>query len=566
MTQPTPIAEPTDSQQYATWRFVGCSIRGADHQKSGKTNQDAVRSNASIEVTALPVANGQLQVSHGAQKGPMICAISDGHGSAAYTRSEVGSDRAVGAAISAVESFLACCGGMPVHAIERFAQEQLPHMILDRWQQEIRVHQLSLAEHENNFKPYGCTLVCCAVTTDFTLAIQLGDGGLCLLDKAGQLHLPIPADPRFVGGLTSSLCDTDALNEFQIKLIPMSQVEVNLAIVCSDGLENCFSKGKLEQDFVANFQKFIQNNGIRKFADSLPASLDGLSQQYSGDDISIGVMARSSPGDADYASEKSRLEWSENRSALLTIGIQSAEQHIEVRNALKAVEDRIQSLNSEDQPSKGGWISDQLAEISCKLDRQLTPQSPNPTPTPEPNKSGISASIVLIIAAACLVVGGAMGYLLKPAPSIQGNTNSKVQVKGTPKRVAPNVATETDEPTARKVNIKDYEGRWLSNSSNGERASLRIGPSDDKSKSLPVVLVSSAGSWPASAAPTVMKGELRLDQDLVKFYVENSGTVYTLTEDKPKHEISLQSPDSKHKIGPFKRTQSDSGENVETKA
>src|ERR1700687_1680941 len=98
------------------WRAGGVSVRGAAHARASAPNQDALR--------WLPMAGG------------LLCALSDGHGSARSFRSDLGALLAVQTALSAIPGILAESTPPTPAALA----EQLPRTIVDAWRYAVECH------------------------------------------------------------------------------------------------------------------------------------------------------------------------------------------------------------------------------------------------------------------------------------------------------------------------------------------------------------------------------------------------------------------------------------------
>jgi len=161
-----------------------------------------------------------------------VAAVADGHGGENYFRSDVGSRLAVEAALlKFLEIFRnhRCCFESP-RARERNIR-QLAGSILFHWRGEVGLHYgqnpLNGREEEicraNNIDPkdpkklesfYGTTLIAAVMAWDFALALQIGDGA-CVFITEGRPGIPVPPDDRLHFGLTTSLCDSEAIDNFR---------------------------------------------------------------------------------------------------------------------------------------------------------------------------------------------------------------------------------------------------------------------------------------------------------------------------------------------------------------
>src|SRR5262245_11055773 len=107
-----------ETQFKPTWHFIGATVRGASHQRSGLPNQDAYH--------CLP------QKKMGRH---LVAAVSDGHGSAKCFRSDIGANFAVKVATEIMLRFVeGAHDGTNLSALKRRVEEQLPRSLVRRWQ------------------------------------------------------------------------------------------------------------------------------------------------------------------------------------------------------------------------------------------------------------------------------------------------------------------------------------------------------------------------------------------------------------------------------------------------
>jgi serine/threonine protein phosphatase PrpC len=191
------------------YRGFSVSTLGESHKESGSVCQDSSRYLIADDFA--------------------IVAVSDGHGGANYFRSDIGSSLAVEAALLKFEELFRHhrhCFECPRDREKNL--RQLEGSILFHWRNAIRLHfeQNPLNEREleicreNSINPdkieshYGTTLIAAAMTNEFALALQIGDGA-CVFITEDQPEIPVPSDDRLHFGLTTSLCDSEAIDNFR---------------------------------------------------------------------------------------------------------------------------------------------------------------------------------------------------------------------------------------------------------------------------------------------------------------------------------------------------------------
>lgn len=282
--------------------FKGCavSIRGASHEDAGECCQDSAR-----------VYIGQ---------GLAVAAVSDGHGSAKHFRSAAGSEMATRVAIRSLCDFeeknggldalfdtqgkgvslsgttaQSACAGSPENAARRIAAN-----IICGWNAEIAAHtafaplsdkERAVCERFGGIAAevmYGATLIAAAVTEKGFFGLQIGDGCFNSLEN-GIMRAPVPDDAKLMGNLTTSLCDSDAINSFRWFY---KSGTPNGIMLSSDGLIGSF---KNESDFLS-FSSRVLGAVSDDTAASLSEHLKLRSRSGSRDDISIAaIVSKTAP-------------------------------------------------------------------------------------------------------------------------------------------------------------------------------------------------------------------------------------------------------------------------------
>ena len=223
----------------------------------------------------------------------------DGHGGNIYVRSHKGSQFASDAIMhvftrlkSNVFSKLTC---------EEVAQK-LRLNILCEWnalvEKDVVAHPFdeselaTLSDEErfrlksNGVKAYGSTLNGAMVLGDKLVCVNLGDGGVFLLNKGAIAAAFDEEDEEPVANVTFSLCQEDAYKHIKVGIFDVNTIDG--VLICTDGLVNPYQN-------VSNFnQSFVQpvralaNRGrldkIEQFVVKFGAEI-GI-----GDDVSLGLM------------------------------------------------------------------------------------------------------------------------------------------------------------------------------------------------------------------------------------------------------------------------------------
>ena len=252
------------------------AVRGAYHEEDGSCCQDSARVYVAEEFA--------------------VAAVSDGHGSEKHFRSAVGSEMATRIAIRSLCDFHERNGGFSemFRRDERNAARRIAANMICRWNSEIAVHigafPLGKREREINEKyggianevMYGATLIVACMFEGGCFGLQIGDGNVCAL-SGGKMILPMPDDVNLVGNLTTSLCDSDAIDNFRYFYTEQPFEGIMLS---SDGLISSFLN---TVDYLKFGQRVLTavESGLTY---SLEEHLKTRSREGSRDDISISAL------------------------------------------------------------------------------------------------------------------------------------------------------------------------------------------------------------------------------------------------------------------------------------
>jgi hypothetical protein len=265
---------------------IGASRAGAAHRRAGRPCQDTVL----------------CRELHGADGQPvMVMAVADGHGGRRYLRSEVGSRLACERAMAEVERRL---GERPLGDGEggwsRWLERELPEAIHRGWLAAVEAHWRQ-EPGEGPFLPllYGSTLGLVVMTPRWWGHTGLGDWDLVRVEADGRaLLLEEENEPAAAGEATCSLCQPEAAALFarRAALHPIAAEDGDFALVlCTDGIrKSCATDG----DFLT-LAAWLARSGAEgegEPAGTLPAALDRISREGSGDDVTVAIGRRGSPG------------------------------------------------------------------------------------------------------------------------------------------------------------------------------------------------------------------------------------------------------------------------------
>lgn len=264
------------------------SAQGASHIKRNKECQDASFSCCG-EDYALAV----------------VC---DGHGGDDYVRSASGAAYACQAAAECMMKFLRDMDKSAFMTLEKEREEQIFQLeasIINAWNTSVSRHYADhpfTPEEEAILSPrarkryleekkiesaYGTTMIVVVLTRDYWLGLQVGDGRCVVVDRDGDFSQPIPWNEKCFLNVTTSICDSDAIDNFRHCY---SSVLPAAVLIGSDGVDDCFSNeaqlNQLYKTVLYSFANSSFEDAMKELDDYLPR----LSEKGSGDDVSISAI------------------------------------------------------------------------------------------------------------------------------------------------------------------------------------------------------------------------------------------------------------------------------------
>lgn len=240
-----------------------------------------------------------------------IAIVADGHGGEKYFRSDIGSEIAVRASINSIKEFMNDIDSFD-KALNYSSDKVLKKIesnIVCNWNDLINSHfsENPLTESEKLKFPngelenlkletiYGSTLIISVITSKYWFGIQIGDGSCVSLYQTGEAKLLIPDDDNLVANFTTSLCDSNAIDNFRHYY--SNDLPIAL-LVSTDGLINSFFD---KASFLKFNRRIISQMDDESNINNLREHLYKRSKQGSYDDISISAIYRE---DIDFESLK----------------------------------------------------------------------------------------------------------------------------------------------------------------------------------------------------------------------------------------------------------------------
>lgn len=314
-----------------------------------------------------------------------ICVIADGHGSDNYPRTERGSNYAVQAAIEATKEFIHVAD--PEDVIGEDGESllvQLEKNILMKWYQlvenDFQKNQFSEEElkkvsaryrdkyqnqtNDSFAKAYGTTLILFALTEKYSFGIQIGDGKCVVIESSGRFYQPIPWDDNCQMNVTTSICDTNAIEEFRHKIFK----EQPVAVFCgSDGIDDSYVDDEDLHAFYRSILNIFNNYSVETAKSEIEEYLPILSKKGSGDDVSVAYIV-----DVNKSSLLSKLFDLQVKLSKLEEEIKTNEKELyREQECCKPIRERLEFLgkqeNSKEIELEMNKLYKKFVEINSKI-------------------------------------------------------------------------------------------------------------------------------------------------------------------------------------------------------
>lgn len=197
-----------------------------------------------------------------------ICVVADGHGSSPHFRSGIGSRMAVQVTISELQSVMN--NTKTRKKLENNDENTIltiKQSIQRSWAEAVQKHYaenpltsketINADRNDNAIIYYGTTLVAAIISKKFTFGIQIGDGGIAIIDSGYNVLLDMmPDDPLCVDNITTSLCDRNAIKEMRHFLYNGPVLAVS---AYTDGLETAVDNSILKT-YIAGFSSLMYDD------------------------------------------------------------------------------------------------------------------------------------------------------------------------------------------------------------------------------------------------------------------------------------------------------------------
>lgn len=256
-----------------------------------------------------------------------ICVVADGHGSDNYPRTDRGSSFAVEATITAIREFVKTVEDSVIDISEDSDSylEQLAKNILANWYAAVDadLEKYPFSEEElskvsdkykkrymsgqRQEKAYGTTLIAVCQTRNYWFGMQIGDGKCVCISQDGSMYEPIPWDEDCQANITTSICDSEAIEEFRYCFMKECPVAT---LMGTDGIDDSYADAEEMYVLYRSILAIFAEHGRETGESEIQAFLPGLSRKGSGDDVSIAGIVSASLSTAFIEVLKAQCEYS----------------------------------------------------------------------------------------------------------------------------------------------------------------------------------------------------------------------------------------------------------------
>lgn len=273
------------------WWALKSTVRGASHIQRNVENQDT------IEVRPRE-ADGSFA----------IACVADGHGSASSFNSAMGAKIAVELSLELAARLSEFASDPAPRSLAQQLEVEVGQQIVREWRKRVeedwqgrKNREPCLRELEKEKGPqtraqvegnpwlaYGATLVT-AVASDMFMAFwQLGDGDILVVSRDGAVTRPLPGE-ELLGDATYSLCSDQAWRHFRTAFYGTT---APLVFVSTDGLSKSFQDEDAFLKFGTDVYQIIVDEGWDAVVERSQGWLERLTNEGSGDDISLAILCR----------------------------------------------------------------------------------------------------------------------------------------------------------------------------------------------------------------------------------------------------------------------------------
>ena len=137
--------------------------------------------------------------------------------------------------------------------------------------------------------------------------MQIGDGKCVCISQDGSMYEPIPWDEDCQANITTSICDSEAIEEFRYCFMKECPVAT---LMGTDGIDDSYADAEEMYVLYRSILAIFAEHGRETGESEIQAFLPGLSRKGSGDDVSIAGIVSASLSTAFIEVLKAQCEYS----------------------------------------------------------------------------------------------------------------------------------------------------------------------------------------------------------------------------------------------------------------
>ncbi len=248
----------------------------------------------------------------------LALAVADGHGSARYDRSDVGSYLALAAVLECFQEFVVMTASraveelpvlfrnefarmvkrnfdrrVAVHAgVQAYSLESTPFLVMDFIRQAQSPDAARKKKHPpidgETIERYGTTLQFVGMARGRVFAASIGDGAILFWHANGSFggfEEVFPESGPSIGSDTHSLCSGNAVFNFRTQCVDADSLAG--VFLCTDGVVNSYAQDADLHAMLRSIMENVRRFGAIRAAEVLPPFLDEVSRKGSGDDVTL---------------------------------------------------------------------------------------------------------------------------------------------------------------------------------------------------------------------------------------------------------------------------------------
>ena len=285
--------------------LFNCTIQGLEHIKNSKECQDYSGSYI-------------FKSKNNLKEDVQLIIVADGHGGNEYIRSRFGSQFAVESTYVKVKEFANKIYTKKILTDKsNIILQNLSKSILNEWYRRVISHfkenrimdceikgmsedlqkiytDMNDSFDENNdkcvselAKIYGTTLIMFANMDYCSIGMQIGDGRCIAFDKNFVSFEPMPLNEKCFFNKTTSICDSDAIDEF---VYYVSEEKPIAIFIGSDGIDDSYSNIDEVKELYMSILNEFNYKDEKIIKEEIKKYMQIITEKGSGDDISIALI------------------------------------------------------------------------------------------------------------------------------------------------------------------------------------------------------------------------------------------------------------------------------------